>query len=346
MMFFWAGQLAASEVPAPSQLSEVPDFGSNPGNLKMYFRPAPSSGPGRRPAPLVVALHGASQDASSFEKGIGWATLADRHGFALLMPEQQFENNPNSCFTWYLPSHTERDRGEALSIKQMILHAIDSGGIDPDRVYIAGLSAGGAMTSVMLATYPEMFAGGAIFSGLPYGGTSSILDALLAMTMGREQNADHWADKVFSATPHRGSWPKVSIWHGTADPIVNPINANEILKQWTHVHGLSKQPFVEHSVDGQLRRVWHNDDGDEVIESVMVPGMGHGVPIKPDSEIGGCGNVSAFHFDVGISAGNSVIEFWGISACPPEPSAIAGGGISTGWSATFHQEDRPSASDP
>ena len=243
------------------------------------------------------------------------------------MPEQQLANNPHSCFTWYLPSHTERDRGEALSIKQMISHAINSGGIDPNRIFIAGLSAGGAMTSVMLATYPELFAGGAIFSGLPYGGANSFMDALQAMSLGRERKAEHWADHVLTATSHRGIWPKVSIWHGSADPVVNPINADEILKQWTHVHGVSGEPDAEHPLDGQVRRVWRNDRGDDIIEAVTVSGMGHGIPLQPDSEKGGCGNVSAYHFDVGVSAGASVIQFWGIAARggiePDYPSIIS-----------------------
>lgn len=302
-----------TELPA-GVLGEIIGFGSNPGDLKMYLRPAPErpQATTQRP-PLVVALHGCSQDAASFDYGFGWSTLADRYGFALLMPEQQFANNPNNCFTWYLPGDTRRGRGEAMSIREMISFAIETLGLDETRVFIAGLSAGGAMTTVMLANYPEVFAGGAVFAGLPYGGARSLQDALQSMSQGREGTGEQWSDYVFTATQHRGSWPKVSVWHGTADYVVHPKNADDILKQWTHVHGLSAEPHHEHILAGQQRRVWRNLSGEEVIESITIDGMGHGIPLHATNGGDSVGNVSAFHFDVGLSAGASVAKFWGIA---------------------------------
>ncbi len=299
---------------APGGLTEISEFGSNPGDLRMYLRPAPEtlSSTGNR-APLVIALHGCSQDAASFDYGFGWSTLADRYGFALLMPEQQFSNNPNSCFTWYLPGDTRRGRGEAMSIKEMISYAVERLELDPSRVFIAGLSAGGAMTTVMLANYPEVFAGGAVFAGLPYGGARSLQDAIQSMSQGREGTGEQWSDYVFTATQHRGAWPKVSVWHGTADYVVNPKNADDILKQWTHVHGLPAEPHHEHEFSGQQRRVWRNVSGEDVIESITISGMGHGIPLHADNDGERFGNVSAFHFDVGLSAGASVAKFWGIA---------------------------------
>ena len=152
--------------PEAMQMQEVPAFGSNPGNLRMY-----AHRPGRllSAAPLVVALHGCGQGAVEFDHGTGWSTLADRLGFVVVYPEQQSSNNPKSCFSWFQPGDIVRNSGEALSIHQMVEHAIETFGADRRKVFITGLSAGGAMANAMLATYPEVYAGGAIIGGLAYG---------------------------------------------------------------------------------------------------------------------------------------------------------------------------------
>ncbi len=107
--------------------------------------------------------------------------LADRLGFAVVYAEQQPANNPKNCFSWFLPGDTARDLGEARSIRQMVEHAIAAFGIDRNRIFVTGLSAGGAMASTMLATYPEVFAGGAIIAGLPHGSARSVQQAFDAM---------------------------------------------------------------------------------------------------------------------------------------------------------------------
>ena len=213
------------------RLSEVTGFGSNPGHLRMLtYAPRDL----RRASALVIALHGCTQSAAAYDHGSGWSTLADRHGFALLFPEQQHANNPNTCFTWFHTADTTRNRGEALSISQMIERIIRDHGINHRRVFIVGLSAGGAMTAAMLAAYPEVFAGGAIIAGLPYGSAASVQAAFESMAQGSESlKSEEWGDIIRSASPHRGPWPRISVWHGSADPIVNPRNAEETIKQST-----------------------------------------------------------------------------------------------------------------
>ena len=137
-----------------SPLVEISEFGSNPGALRM-FAFVPEHLP-RAPA-LVVVLHGCGQTAAGYDLGAGWSTLAERYGFALLMPEQQALNNANTCFNWFNPEDIARGSGEAGSIRQMIARMAGDHDIDSRRIYVTGLSAGGAMTSVMLATYPEVF---------------------------------------------------------------------------------------------------------------------------------------------------------------------------------------------
>ena len=113
--------------PAATPLREVHDFGSNPGALRMFAYLPAALAPG---SALVVVLHGCTQTAAGYDFGAGWSTLADRYGFALVFPEQQRSNNPNGCFNWFLPGDTERDRGEAHSIRQMVARAIADHGLD------------------------------------------------------------------------------------------------------------------------------------------------------------------------------------------------------------------------
>src|SRR5262249_9794647 len=129
-----------------SPLVEVKDFGANPGALKMFSYLPPTMP--KRPA-LVVVLHGCGQNAAGYDHRAGWSTLAKRYGFALLMPEQQGANNANTCFNWFNPEDATRDSGEAASIRQMIAKMVKDHHIHRRRIFITGLSAGGAMTSVM-----------------------------------------------------------------------------------------------------------------------------------------------------------------------------------------------------
>src|SRR6202140_4504046 len=245
-----------------SPIVETKNFESNPGNLRM-FSFAPDN---LQPAPgLVVGLHGCCQPAAGYDLGAGWSTLAKHYGFALLMPEQQPLNNANGCFNWFNPDDTARDRGEAGSIRQMVARAVEDIGIDRTRIFVTGLSAGGAMTSVMLATYPEIFAGGAVIAGLPYGVANNMREALSGMFQSPARPASKLGDLVRNASNHKGPWPKLSEWHVSADRTVNPANANEIVKQWLDVHQLPSAPMSEATVDGYPRQIWWNEDGETIV---------------------------------------------------------------------------------
>jgi poly(hydroxyalkanoate) depolymerase family esterase len=314
--------LSASAETA-NRLRELTAFGSNPGNLRMLVY-EPERLP--RNSPLVVALHGCSQSAAEYDRGSGWSQLADRLGFAIVYPEQQPTNNPNNCFSWFLPDDTTRDQGEALSIRQMVEHAVAALGVDRRRVFVTGLSAGGAMASVMLATYPEVFAGGAIIAGLPYGCARTVQQAFEAMFNEQSIAAPALGDRVRAASNHRGSWPKISVWHGTADPIVKPANSEEIIRQWFDLHGLAASPTYAEAIDGHTRRVWNDADGQTVIEAFSIGGMAHGVPLATSGE-GAYGAVGAFFLDAGISSTHHIANFWhlseGLAATPRAAAAVA-----------------------
>jgi len=194
----------------PTRLRELAGFGANPGNLRMF-----AYAPERLPpnAPLVIALHGCTQTADEYDRGTGWSSLADRLGFAVVYPQQQPANNPKSCFSWFLPGDITRGHGEALSINEMVEHAIKTFAADRSKIFVTGLSAGGAMASVMLATYPELFAGGAIIAGLPYGCARNVQQAFEAMFAEEGHTAQALGDRVRAASRYRGPWPKISVWH-------------------------------------------------------------------------------------------------------------------------------------
>ena len=131
------------------------------------------------------------------------------------------------------------------------------------RIFVTGLSAGGAMTSVMLATYPEVFAGGAIIAGLPFGVATNMREAISGMYQSPSRPAGELGDLVRNASHHKGPWPKLSVWHGSADRTVNPANADEIVKQWLDVHQLPSAPMSEAdrrrlSASGLVECGWRN----------------------------------------------------------------------------------------
>ncbi|WP_134496424.1 extracellular catalytic domain type 1 short-chain-length polyhydroxyalkanoate depolymerase [Microvirga pakistanensis] len=304
-----AAPLEPSEA-SPSRLTETGTFGSNPGNLRMFAYVPPELPPS--PA-LVVVLHGCTQNAAGYDLGSGWSVLAERYGFVVLFPEQKEANNPKRCFNWFQSSHIERERGEVASIRQMVERAVRDHGIDRDRVFVTGLSAGGAMTAAMLATYPEVFAGGAIIAGLPYRCATSVSEAFECMFQGHTRPAREWGDLVRHASQHQGPWPKVSVWHGSADTTVKLVNAGEIIKQWTDVHGIASSPSRSEMVDGYPRRVWTNDVGEDVIEEYIISGMAHGTPLATGDGDDQYGVPGPFLLEVGISSSYHIAKFWGLT---------------------------------
>ena len=307
----WSALMTNTEA-ATERLAEIDGFGSNPGDLRMLtFVPA-SLAAG---APLVVVLHGCGQTASGYDAGTGWSELAERHGFALLLPEQRRSNNGHCCFNWFEPGDTARGEGEAASIRQMIARCVADHGLDPRRVFITGLSAGGAMTSVMLATYPEVFAAGAIIAGLPYGAARGVQEALSAMHHCRSLSADAWGDLVRAASPVRdpGDRPRIAIWHGDADQTVTPSNALESAKQWANIHGIAESDGVEDRVEGVPHRVWRGRDGSIRVELYAVPGLAHGTPITPQADGDhGVGHKMPFILESAISSTWYIAESWGL----------------------------------
>ncbi|MCM2473883.1 PHB depolymerase family esterase [Rhizobium sp. CG5] len=295
--------------PAGARLHEVVAFGANPGGLRMleYVPPQLKAG-----APLVVVLHGCLQTAADFDRGSGWSRLAKEMGFALLYPEQRSNNNPNLCFNWFRPSSVARDRGELMSIRQMIDNLSSRHKISPDRIFVMGLSAGGAMASALLAVYPDLFAGGAIVAGLPYGAARDAMSAMSVMKSSANRSAREWGDLVRSATPEIDSLPKISIWHGLADRVVNPSNARASLHQWLDLHGLPEEAAREEVDGSRVTRTWLAPDGEVAVELHLVHGMDHGLAVSTRGAVQPHRDAVPFMLEQEICTPTELAASWGL----------------------------------
>jgi poly(hydroxyalkanoate) depolymerase family esterase len=303
------GESAFAAKSIDDRLLNLNPISNNPGNLLARYHVPKKL---EHPAPLVVVLHGCTQNAAVYDHGSGWSKLADRHGFILLFPEQQRSNNPMLCFNWFESSDTTRGRGEAASIRSMIDEIAKKHEVDQKRIFITGLSAGGAMASVMLATYPDVFAAGAIIAGVPYGCANGVAQAFDCMGGRSPAGAGELGEAVRAASSHDGPWPRVQVWQGSADRTVVASNAEAIVRQWAEVHGLSdRSPRID-QVEGHVRRLWTGADETPLLEHYEIAGMAHGVPLDPGTAKGQSGVAGAHMLDVGLSSTDRIAEFFGI----------------------------------
>ena len=357
----WIGLVLACVCVASlaATTEEITGFGSNPGNLRMFeYVPAGIAG---SPA-LVVALHGCTERAADYDDEPGWKELADRWRFVLVLPEQSALNNRRLCFNWFNGNDLldwwwpgtdqDRGRGAALSIKQMIDKARADHDVDPHRIFVTGLSAGGAMTAVMLAAYPELFAGGAILAGVPYKCATNGWQALSQCGVDLNDEGSipiltrtpaQWGGLVREASAHTGPWPRVSIWHGTADRKVIPADSVELVKQWTNVHAISRTPHVDR-VKGQRHETYRDARGRVLVERYLIAGMGHGTPVDPGSGGEHCGKTGTFTPAMGICASYYIGRSGGSTSLPRRLSACEVSCLRAG--ASPHPRARVTQHDP
>ena len=254
-------------------------------------------------------------DAALFDACSGWSRLADDNGFVALFPEQRRSNNANLCFNWFNPEDVSRNSGEALSIRQMVEHMIKRHNVNPSRVFITGLSAGGAMANAMLAAYPEVFSAGAILAGLPYKAASTVPEAFDRMRGHGLPDGQTLRTKLRNASDHQGPWPTVSIWHGAKDDTVVPANAMAIVELWRGVHGIGRRPTLTQKRGSGTLDIWKGASGRDVIELYTLPGMAHGVAIDSSA---GYEKSGRFFLDVGLSSTIETALTWGLIKTPME----------------------------
>ncbi|MBA2961404.1 MULTISPECIES: alpha/beta hydrolase family esterase [Ramlibacter] len=181
-------------------------------DYKLYIPP----GAGTEPLPLVVMLHGCTQDADDFAAGTRMNEAARAQGFYVLYPVQSKQANPQKCWNWFKHSHQQRERGEPALIAGMVRSLMARHAIDPRRVYAAGLSAGGAMAAILAQTHPDLFAAVGVHSGLAAGAARDLPSGLKAMQAGA------------ASAPRAGAGVPTIVFHGSGDHAVSPVNGEQV----------------------------------------------------------------------------------------------------------------------
>lgn len=236
--------------------------------------------------PVVVVLHGCTQTADDVADASQMDALADEKGFVAIYPEQSAASGLNRCWEWWETGNQTRDSGEPKDIAGAVAAIVDARGLDPERVYVAGISAGGAMSVVLGATYPDRFAAIGVLAGIEYGGASA-LSEVYATSMNGGPDPKAQGERAHAAM---GSYARVVpalVIHGDADGVVAPVNGTQVAAQWlrtntlvlgdaaigepTTTSGEAGYPFT-HTVHASRAR------GGSIVEHILVKGLGHAWP--------------------------------------------------------------------
>jgi poly(hydroxyalkanoate) depolymerase family esterase len=244
------------------------------------FRPAADKMPTAGRRTLVVVLHGCTQDADDIAKGSRFNDAASLDGFIVLYPEQPAAAHARKCWNWYVPGEIHRGRGEAAIIANLTMQVMRDEGIDPHRVYLAGISAGAAMAANLAAGYPELFAAAAFHSGLPAFVATDTPSALAIMAKGPAES-DELGQLAFEEMGSRARVVPVIAIHGAADPSVSIVNLRATARQWAvanalAAHASAPDPVEMHPADHRLsgqRYVLSN--GTVLAEAWRVDGLAH-----------------------------------------------------------------------
>ena len=261
----------AAPAPVPAAARFTAATFSNPAGSRAYklYEPA---GRATGPRPLLVMLHGCTQDPDDFAAGTRMNELADRHGLLVAYPAQASAANGMRCWNWFEARDQIRDQGEPSLIAGIVSEIAAGGAIDPARIYVAGLSAGGAMALILAETYPELFAAVGVHSGLPFGAARSAASALGAMQGG------------FGAGPPvvpGGAAVRTIVFHGDADATVNCRNGEEIVRQAVAreqaAHGTLRVTTVTETTSGRrhTRTVYRGAETQPLVEYWQIEGAGH-----------------------------------------------------------------------
>ena len=321
-------ELVDSTAQAVDSLQAVAAFGTNPGKLLMYTYAPQGIAAG---APVVLALHGCSETAADYQAA-GWDALADTYKFYVVYPQQQSSNNIETCFNWFgntsgSAADITRGQGEAASVAQMVDYMKTTYSVDPKRIYVTGFSAGAAYAVALLAMYPDVFAAGASFSGVPFGCATTLSSAYTCMGSATTNTPAQWGALAKKGYPgYTGAYPRLSVWQGSADTTVNTANLSQIVSQWTHVTGASATPTKTDTVGGFPHNEYADGSGVVEVESYSITGMSHAVAIDASK---GCGTASTYFVDE-ICAVEYAASFFGLAPAPAGGSSSGSGGAGSG----------------
>jgi acetylxylan esterase len=271
---------AATPAAAAPTLTPVEDFGANPSNLNMYvYVPdAVADGTVTDPA-LLVGIHWCSGSAQAYYDGTAeWRQAADENGFVIVYPENE---RSDRCFDVATPqSLTRGGTSDTTGIMSMVDHAVETYGVDTDRVYVTGISSGAMMTELLAAQYPEVFAAGVAFAGVPATCFATGSDQYLWSTdcsQGlKDYTGEQWAQAARDMNPgYTGTYPRLQLWHGTADDVLSYANHGEAIEQWTTLHGVdATSGVVDEPQPGWVRTRYGASDA-PAVEGIELTGVGH-----------------------------------------------------------------------
>lgn len=263
---------------------------AGPPGSRRYFVYTPANYTIETRVPLVLMLHGCTQTPNDSAAGTEWNQLADQRTFVVVYPEQTRKDNASSCWNWFLSTHQERGSAEAgvlAGITQQVLASDTRWNIDPDRVYVVGLSAGAAMSAILGATYPDLFAAIGVHSGLEYQAATDLVSALNAMRQGGPDPTGQGGAAFAAMGVHARLVPTI-VFHGTRDRTVNPNNGDQVVQQWMETNRLASDSYeanFDHPsheetgvAPGGLRYEtlkWNDEDGNVVQEYWKVEGLDH-----------------------------------------------------------------------
>lgn len=236
-------QATGGEAPGSWVSAEVRG-GAGTRTYKLWI---PGGTTGARALPLVMMLHGCSQDPDDFAAGTRMNELADQREFFVVYPDQPRAANAAKCWNWFDPRHQRRGSGEPAVLADVVRAVSKQVAVDARRVYVAGLSAGGAMAVVMGATYPDVFAAVGVAAGLEYGAGRDVASALNAQRSGGPDPDGQGRAALAAMGAFKRRVP-VIVFHGTADTTVAPINARQTLAQWAQTNDLADDGADDESV--------------------------------------------------------------------------------------------------
>ena len=349
------GAPAGAAAPTAA-LTEITNFGTNPSNLQMYLYVPDSVA--ANPA-VVVAVHYCTGSGPAMHSGTEYASLADRYGFIVVYPSV---TRASKCFDVSSPQALKRGGGsDPVGIKSMVDWVTRTYSADTGRIFATGISSGAMMTNVLLGDYPDVFAAGAAFSGVPF--------ACFATTNGSEWNSEcsggsvshtpqEWGNLVRDAYPdYTGPRPRMQVWHGTEDDVLRYPNFGEQIKQWTNVLGVSQTPAATDAPQSGWTRTRYGSTGDRApVEAISLQGVGHnlyswGMAARaltffgldssgpgPQPQPGACKvTVTTNAWSTGLTGsvtitntGTTRIEGWKLAFTLP-----SGQTITNGWGATY-----------
>jgi poly(hydroxyalkanoate) depolymerase family esterase len=260
----------ALEIPEGAQfLSRSFACAAGSRNYKVYIPRRPQTGR----CALLVMLHGGTQDADDFAAGTRMNALAEEHGFMVAYPIQSKAANASLCWNWFSPENQMRGRGEPAIIAGITSEIVADYDVDPARVFVAGLSAGGAMAAVMGATYPDLYAAVGVHSGLPYRSAADLPSAFAAM----RGDAGPRGRRSRKSRGAADDSPRIRtiVFHGDADNIVHPSNAANMVEMERAVESLERAEARHAAIRAHTRTVTRDKTGAVVVEQWLVHGSGH-----------------------------------------------------------------------